>query len=163
MRELLPDIARNADHQPRTGERRSEKSIKLFQHEDTFASRLFHAGKSWRVVAGSGGVSAELGECPSHKNERLWFTNIYAIIAAGTLTLLQLARDNVALEITVISFMVLFSVIGLLTSFRLKAELEECLHNIHEMVSSEGLDSLMALSREDGVPIRYPQFRWIFP
>jgi hypothetical protein len=97
------------------------------------------------------------------KNERLWFTNIYAIIIAGTLTVLQLARDNIALEITIISFMILFSIIGLLTSFRMKAELEECLRSVNQIVSSAGLNSLMALSREDGVPIKYPKFRWIFP
>jgi hypothetical protein len=123
-------------------------------------SKRAHHGESLLFLA----VFQQNWENARHiKNERLWFTNIYAIIAAGILTVLQLARDNHAIEITVIGFMVLFSVIGLLTSFRLKAELEECLHNIHQIASSEGLDSLMALSREDGVPIRYPQFRWIFP
>lgn len=97
------------------------------------------------------------------KNERLWFTNIYAMITAGTLSLLQVARGNFPLEVTIIIFMLLFSIIGLLTSFRLKAELEECLHVIHQIAASGGMDSLMALSREDGIPIRYPKFRWIFP
>ena len=57
----------------------------------------------------------------------------------------------------------LFSFIGLLTSLRLKAELEECLHKIDQIVSQTGVESISALSEAKGVPTRYPKFRWIFP
>jgi len=60
-------------------------------------------------------------------------------------------------------FLVLFSLIGLPTSLRLKAELEECLHKIDQIVSQTGVEPISALSEAKGVPTKYPKFRWIFP
>jgi hypothetical protein len=97
------------------------------------------------------------------KNERLSFTNIYCIVAAGMLSLLHTVAGKRVLEISMLFFLVLFSVIGLLTSLRLKAELEECLHKIDQIVSQTGVGAISALSEAKGVPTRYPKFRWIFP
>ena len=97
------------------------------------------------------------------KNERLSFTNIYCIVAAGMLSLLDTVAGKRVLEISMLFFLVLFSVIGLLTSLRLKAELEECLHKIDQIVSQTGVGPLSALGEAKGVPTRYPKFRWIFP
>ena len=97
------------------------------------------------------------------KNERLSFTNIYCIVAAGVLSLFHTVQGKRVLEISMLLFLVLFSLIGLLTSLRLKAELEECLHKIDQIVSQTGVEPISALSEAKGVPTRYPKFRWIFP
>src|SRR5213595_68003 len=97
------------------------------------------------------------------KNERLSFTNIYCIVAAGMLSLFHTVTGKRELEISMLLFLVLFSLIGLLTSLRLKAELEECLHKIDQIVSQTGVEPISALSEAKGVPTRYPKFRWIFP
>ena len=59
--------------------------------------------------------------------------------------------------------MCVLSAIGLLTSLRLKAELEECLEKIQAMVARAQVDRFMALGRLEGRRSRYPAFRWIFP
>ena len=97
------------------------------------------------------------------KNERLSFTNIYCIVAAGMLSLLHTVAGQRLLEISMLTFLVLFSFIGLLTSLRLKAELEECLHKIDQIVSQTGVERISALNEAKGVPTKYPKFRWIFP
>src|SRR5438874_7938115 len=96
------------------------------------------------------------------KNERLSFTNIYCIVAAGMLSLFHTVEGKRPLEISMLLFLVLFSLIGLLTSLRLKAELEECLHKIDQIVSQTGVDPISALSEAKGVPTRYPKFSWLF-
>ena len=97
------------------------------------------------------------------KNERLSFTNIYCIVAAGMMSFLHTVAGKRLLEISMLFFLVLFSFIGLLTSLRLKAELEECLHKIDQIVSQTGVEPISALSEAKGVPTKYPKFRWIFP
>ena len=59
--------------------------------------------------------------------------------------------------------MCVFSLIGLLTSLRLKAELEECLGKLQAMVAQEHVEEFMALGRSEGALAHYPKFRWIFP
>jgi len=97
------------------------------------------------------------------KNERLSFTNIYAIVSAGILSLLHAVRGEVILEVSLLVFLLAFSVIGLLTSLRLKAELEECLHSIERIVAQTGLEEFMPLVGSRGALTRYPKFRWLFP
>ncbi len=97
------------------------------------------------------------------KSERIWFMNTYAFISAGILSLLHSIRGEALLEMAMVGFMCAFSVIGLLTSFRLKAELEECLEKLQAMVDQAGADSFVALGRSEGPLKRYPKFRWIFP
>src|SRR5438876_11444789 len=77
------------------------------------------------------------------KNERLSFTNIYAIVSAGILSLLHSVRGEFVLELSLLLFLCCFSVIGLLTSLRLKAELENCLHNIEQTVARLGMEQFM--------------------
>src|SRR5437667_5729616 len=95
------------------------------------------------------------------KNERLSFTNIYAIVSAGILSLVH-SLDGV-FEISILGFLCCFSVIGLLTSLRLKAELEECLRNIELIVSRLGMEGYMPVVDSRGALTRYPKFRWLFP
>jgi hypothetical protein len=59
--------------------------------------------------------------------------------------------------------MTLFSLVGLLTSLRLKSELEECLAKIEAMSVQAKVSQFVALGQLEGKPSRYPRFRWIFP
>ena len=59
--------------------------------------------------------------------------------------------------------MTLFSLIGLLTSLRLKGELEECLVKIEAMSVQARVNDFVALGQLEGRSSRYPRFRWIFP
>ncbi len=97
------------------------------------------------------------------KNERLSFTNIYAIVSAGILSFLHAVRGEAVLEVSLLAFLLAFSVIGLLTSLRLKAELEECLRNIERIVAQTGLEEFMPAVDDRGSVTRYPKFRWLFP
>lgn len=97
------------------------------------------------------------------KNERLSFTNIYAIVTAGILSLLHSIRGEFVLEISMLIFLISFSAIGLLTSLRLKAELENCLRSIELTVARLGMEQFMPVVDARGALTRYPKFRWLFP
>ena len=97
------------------------------------------------------------------KNERLSFTNIYAIVTAGILSLLHSVRGEFVLEISMLIFLISFSAIGLLTSLRLKAELENCLRSIELTVARLGMEQFMPVVDARGALTRYPKFRWLFP
>lgn len=97
------------------------------------------------------------------KSERIWFMNTYSVISAGVLSLLHSIRGEGVLQFALMVFMCLFSLIGLLTSFRLKAELEECLDKLHAMVTQAEAEDFVALGQSGGALRRYPKFRWIFP
>jgi hypothetical protein len=97
------------------------------------------------------------------KNERLSFTNIYCIVSAGILSLLHSMQGERVMEVSILFFLLLFSLIGLLTSLRLKAELEECLRNIERIVAQIGLEHFMPIVDSKGALTRYPKFRWLFP
>ena len=97
------------------------------------------------------------------KNERLSFMNIYAIVTAGVLSLLHSIRGEFVLEISLLVFLIAFSAIGLLTSLRLKAELENCLRSIELTVARLGMEQFMPVVDARGALTRYPKFRWLFP
>ena len=97
------------------------------------------------------------------KTERMWFMNTFSAITAGALSLLQAISLGAVLQTSLIGFMCVFSIIGLLTSLRLKAELEECLAKIQSMVAHTNEKEFVALGRSEGDLSRYPKFRWIFP
>jgi hypothetical protein len=97
------------------------------------------------------------------KNERLSFTNIYAIVSAGILSLLHSIRGEFVLEISLLDFLGCFSVIGLLTSLRLKAELENCLHSIEQTVARLGMEQFIPVVDARRALTRYPKFCWLFP
>lgn len=97
------------------------------------------------------------------KSERIWFLNTYAVISAGILSLLHGIRGEPFAEVALMVFMCVFSLIGLLTSFRLKAELEECLDKLHALVVLAHAEPFVALGQSEGALSRYPKFRWIFP
>ena len=97
------------------------------------------------------------------KNERLTFTNIYGIITAGTLSLMHSVHGMAALEYSLIIFLQIFSVIGFVTSLRLKLELEESLRAIDKMLQDTELAAFMPVDRATGSFTRIPKFRWVFP
>ena len=97
------------------------------------------------------------------KSERMWYLNTHAVTSAGVLSFLQSSRGGFVLQSSLLLCMCVLSVIGLLTSLRLKAELEECLEKIQAMVVQAQVDRFMALGRFEGRRARYPAFRWIFP
>jgi hypothetical protein len=97
------------------------------------------------------------------KSERISLMNTFSLVSAGVLTLLQSVRGSAMLEISLLLFMCLFSVVGLLTSLRLKGELEECLAKIQAISVQMNVSDFVALGQvADKVP-RYPKFRWMFP
>ena len=59
--------------------------------------------------------------------------NIFSVISAGALSLLQTIRSGALPQLSRLLFMRLFSLIGLLISLRLKAELEECLGRLQAL------------------------------
>ena len=61
------------------------------------------------------------------KSERMWYLNTHAVTSAGVLTFLQSVRRGFVLQSSLLLCICFLSAIGLLTSLRLKAELEECL------------------------------------
>jgi hypothetical protein len=97
------------------------------------------------------------------KSERIWFMNTYSVISAGSLTLVQSIRGERVIELTLILALCLLSLVGLISSLRLKAELEECLEKIEAMVLRAQVDEFVALGRPEGRLLRYPAFRWVFP
>jgi hypothetical protein len=97
------------------------------------------------------------------KSERFWFMKTHAIMSAGTLSLLQSIRGEFVLQLSLLLCMCVLSAIGVLTSLRLKAELEECLETIQVVVARVRADDFMALGRLEGRRSRYPAFRWVIP
>ena len=97
------------------------------------------------------------------KSERIWFMNIYSAISAGSLTLLQGIHGERVIELALILALCLLSLVGLISSLRLKAELEECLEKIEAMVARAQVAEFVALGRPVGRLLRYPAFRWVFP
>jgi hypothetical protein len=97
------------------------------------------------------------------KNERISFMNTYSVISAGVLALFQSVHVSELIRTVLLCFMSLFSVFGLLTSLRLKGELEECLAKIEAMSVQARLNDFVALGQLKGTSARYPKFRWIFP
>jgi len=97
------------------------------------------------------------------KTERISFMNAFSLISAGVLTLLQNVQGSALLQIALLLFMTSFSIIGLLTSLRLKGELEDCLAKIQAMSVQTNVNDFIALGQLEGRLSRYPKFRWIFP
>ena len=96
------------------------------------------------------------------KTERISFLSTFSLITAGVLTFLQTVRSSAVLQVALLVFMCLFSMFGLLTSLRLKGELEECLAKIEAMTAQANVSDFAALEL-GGELSRYPKFRWIFP
>ena len=81
------------------------------------------------------------------KTERISFMNAYSLVSAGVLTLLQHVQASDFVRMVLLLFMTLFSCFGLMTSLRLKGELEECLEKIRAMAK---VSEFVALGQLEG-------------
>lgn len=97
------------------------------------------------------------------KSERIWFMNTYSVISAGSLSLLPRIDREPVIQLTLIAALCLLSLMGLISSLRLKAELEECLEKIRTLVDQAQVGDLVALGSPKGSLLPYPAFRWVFP
>ena len=97
------------------------------------------------------------------KSQRIWLMNTYAVISAGVLTFLQHTDGEAKVKVGLLLFMSVFSLIGLMTSLRLKAELEECLEKLQAMSEEARVAHFVALGKSEGELARYPKFRFLFP
>jgi hypothetical protein len=86
------------------------------------------------------------------KSERISFMNAYSVICAGVLALLQSVQASDLIRMALLFFMTLFSLVGLLTSLRLKSELEECLAKIEAMTVQAKVSQFVALGHLEGKP-----------
>ena len=62
------------------------------------------------------------------------------------------------LQLSLLLFLCLFSLIGVLISLRLKAELEECLGKLQALAAQTGITEFVALGQLNGQSSRYPKF-----
>ncbi|MBM3949586.1 MAG: hypothetical protein FJ312_10215 [SAR202 cluster bacterium] len=97
------------------------------------------------------------------KNERMWFTNIYALVVGTTLSLMHGTANDFVFEIALIAFIGALSVFGLVTSLRLKAELEHCLRQIDSILEQIRLPKYMNTRRNSQDISRIVAIRWLFP
>lgn len=97
------------------------------------------------------------------KTERLLNANIYGFIVAASLSVLRGVKGAVLPELSLVFFLFVFSVMWLLTSLRLKAELEECSNRIAAMVREIGLESYAGMGASVEHFEKYPRLRSMFP
>jgi hypothetical protein len=91
------------------------------------------------------------------ENERLWFTNIYAIIVGAILTFFKEGRIFVHSTI----FLIILSILGLLMSLRLRADIADFQHKIIEIATKLKVRDLCGLGAQKGFTV-YFKLRDIF-
>ncbi len=99
------------------------------------------------------------------RNERIWFTNAYSAIVAGSLAGLLRDGASVTSRTTTVGLLVLvlFSFASLMSSIRLVAELRNSLANVQRAVDETGMGRMVgALEPLSGFGARLPM-RWLFP
>jgi hypothetical protein len=100
------------------------------------------------------------------RNERIWFTNAYTAVIAGGLALLL--RDNgssanQAPKSIGLLVLLLFSVVSIMSSIRLVAELRAAIANLKRLVAESGMGQLVNLAEPPrGFASSLPM-RWVFP
>jgi len=99
------------------------------------------------------------------RNERIWFTNAYSAIVAGTLAALLRDSEGVTSRATTVGLLilVLFSFASLVSSIRLVAELRNAIANVQRAVDETGMGRMVgAIEPLSGFGARLPM-RWLFP
>lgn len=99
------------------------------------------------------------------RNERIWFTNAYSAIVAGSLA--ALLRDGASVASTSTTagllILVLFSVASLISSVRLVAELRNYIANVQRAVDENGMGRMVGtIEPLSGLGAKLPM-RWLFP
>ena len=99
------------------------------------------------------------------RNERIWFTNAYSAIVAGSLAGLLRDSASVTSRATTVGLLilVLFSFASLISSIRLVAELRNYIANVQRAVDENGMGRMVgAIEPLSGFGARLPM-RWLFP
>jgi len=91
------------------------------------------------------------------ENERLWFTNIYAIIVGSIFTFVKEGRVFILSTI----FLIILSILGFLMSLRLKADVEDFQQKIIAISTQLKVRDLCGLGAQKGFTI-YFKLRDIF-
>jgi len=81
------------------------------------------------------------------ENERLWFTNIYAIIVAGMIGILSInGFVNSSLMMTLLSiFLIYLSLLGIIATYKLSAEFHNHMNKIELIVERLKIKDYMGL------------------
>jgi hypothetical protein len=112
------------------------------------------------------GVYVQAWENVRHiRNERIWFTNAYSAIVAGTVAaLLRDSASGTSSATTVgLLVLVLFSFASLVSSIRLVAELQNFIANVQRAVDENGMGRMVGpIEPLSGLGARLPM-RWLFP
>jgi hypothetical protein len=97
------------------------------------------------------------------RNERIWFTNAYSAIVAGSLAALLRDSESVTSMSTTVGLLilVLFSFASLISSIRLVAELRNSIANVQRAVDETGMGRMVG-SIEPLNGFLLPM-RWLFP
>lgn len=100
------------------------------------------------------------------RNERIWFTNAYSAILVGGLALLRVDQASAAPSTppTIgLIVLILFSVVSLMSSIRLVAELRNSIANVQRIVDENGMGRLVGVIEPPrGFGTSLPM-RWVFP
>ena len=99
------------------------------------------------------------------RNERIWFTNAYSAIVAGSLAaLLRDSESFTSRSATVgLLILVLFSFASLLSSIRLVAELRNSIANVQRAVDATGMGRFVGTIEPLGGFGAWLPMRWLFP
>lgn len=74
------------------------------------------------------------------ESQRMWFTNIFALVVAGVLSFLGTrSTPSLSSNFAVIAFLWFFSVLGLLQTLKTNKEIDVLLNEIHVMCELKGL------------------------
>ena len=74
------------------------------------------------------------------EDQRMWFTNIYAIVVAGCLSFIGVHGGGFLRPYSfIVYFLLIFSALGLLQSLKTNAEIAVLLNEIHAMCALRGL------------------------
>jgi hypothetical protein len=99
------------------------------------------------------------------RNERIWFTNAYSAIMAGSLAFLLRESEGVTSRSTAagLLILVLFSFASLISSIRLVVELRNSIANVQRAVDEAGMGRMVGtIEPLSGFGARLPM-RWLFP
>ena len=99
------------------------------------------------------------------RHERIWFTNAYSAIVAGSLA--ALLRDSESFTSRSATFglliLVLFSFASLMSSIRLVAELRNSIANVQRAVDETGMGRMVGTIEPPGGFGVWLPMRWLFP
>ena len=99
------------------------------------------------------------------RNERIWFTNAYSAIVAGSLAALLRDSESVTSRSTTVGLLVLvlFSFASLISGIRLVAELRNSIANVQRAVDETGMGRMVGtIEPLSGFGVWLPM-RWLFP